>query len=60
LIFHPVVWWLDSKLTLEREMACDDMVLRRTENPNAYARCLATLAEKSFARRSIIMAHFLK
>jgi beta-lactamase regulating signal transducer with metallopeptidase domain len=56
LIFHPVVWWLDSKLTLEREMACDDMVLRRTENPNAYARCLAALAEKSFARRSIIMA----
>jgi hypothetical protein len=56
LVFHPLAWWLESRLTLEREMACDDEVLRHTGNPGAYARCLATLAEKSFARRSIAMA----
>ena len=27
LFFHPAVWWIDSRLALEREMACDDMVL---------------------------------
>jgi beta-lactamase regulating signal transducer with metallopeptidase domain len=55
LVFHPLAWWLESRLTLEREMACDDEVLRHTGNAGAYARCLATLAEKSFARRSMAM-----
>jgi BlaR1 peptidase M56 len=56
LLFHPLAWWLENKLTLEREMACDDVVLRHTEDANAYARCLATLAEKSFARRTVALA----
>jgi len=55
LIFHPVVWWLESKLTLERELACDDAVVRQTQKPGIYARCLATIAEKSFARRSVAL-----
>src|SRR3954454_6762566 len=42
LVFHPLAWWLESRLTLEREIACDDEVLRHTGNPGAYARCLAT------------------
>jgi beta-lactamase regulating signal transducer with metallopeptidase domain len=56
LFFHPLVWWLETKLTLEREMACDDLVLRRTHDPRAYAECLARLAEKSFARRTLALA----
>ena len=31
LFFHPAVWWIEKKLALEREMACDDMVLAGTE-----------------------------
>ena len=27
LFFHPAVWWIEKKLALEREMACDDLVL---------------------------------
>jgi beta-lactamase regulating signal transducer with metallopeptidase domain len=52
--FHPAVWWIERKLTLEREMACDDAVLAATAQPRAYAECLAHLAEKTFIHRSLI------
>jgi beta-lactamase regulating signal transducer with metallopeptidase domain len=54
--FHPAVWWLDKRVAVEREMACDDAVLAETRSPRAYAQCLARLAEKSFVRRSIALA----
>jgi hypothetical protein len=54
--FHPVVWWLESKLALEREMACDDLVVAATSSPRAYAECLVSLAEKSSGRRSFALA----
>ena len=55
-LFHPAVWWIDSRLELEREMACDDAVLAETANPHGYAKCLIGLLEKSFARRGWTMA----
>ena len=54
--FHPAVWWIDSRLTLEREMACDDAVLAKTGNPRAYAGCLVDLLEKNCAQRGWAMA----
>jgi hypothetical protein len=54
--FHPAVWWIERNLSLEREMACDDAVLAETENPRAYAECLAHLAERSFIQRSVALA----
>jgi beta-lactamase regulating signal transducer with metallopeptidase domain len=54
--FHPALWWLDRQLALERELACDDMVLATTQNAHAYARCLVGVAEKSFLRRGIALA----
>jgi len=54
--FHPVVWWIERRLSLEREMACDEVVLAETENPQAYAECLVSLAEKSFVRRGLALA----
>jgi beta-lactamase regulating signal transducer with metallopeptidase domain len=54
--FHPAVWWIEGKLSLEREMACDDAVLAETANPRAYARCLVSVAEKSLVRRGLAMA----
>lgn len=54
--FHPAVWWIEKKVTLEREMACDDAVLEETASPRAYAECLAHLAERSFVQRSIALA----
>lgn len=56
LFFHPAVWWIESRLSLEREMACDDIVLAHTENPRAYAECLLSVAERSFVRRGLSLA----
>jgi beta-lactamase regulating signal transducer with metallopeptidase domain len=49
--FHPAVWWIEGRLSEEREMACDDAVLAATENPHGYASCLVSLLEKSAAHR---------
>jgi beta-lactamase regulating signal transducer with metallopeptidase domain len=56
LFFHPAVWWVERQLSLEREMACDEVVLARTANPRAYAECLVTVAERSFMRRGLALA----
>jgi beta-lactamase regulating signal transducer with metallopeptidase domain len=55
-LFHPAVWWIENRLSLEREMACDDQVLAETANPRGYAQCLIGLLEKGVARRSVAMA----
>jgi beta-lactamase regulating signal transducer with metallopeptidase domain len=54
--FHPAFWWIGHGLALEREMACDDFVLAGTSNPQAYAQCLVSVAEKSFLRRGLALA----
>lgn len=54
--FHPAVWWMEKQISLEREMACDEAVLSHTNNPRAYAETLVLLAEKSFVRRSVMLA----
>ncbi len=54
--FHPAVWWIEKKVALEREMACDDAVLAETGSPRLYAECLARLAEKSFVQRTAALA----
>jgi beta-lactamase regulating signal transducer with metallopeptidase domain len=54
--FHPAVWWIDARLSLEREMACDDAVVAATGNPRAYAGCLIDLLEKGCERRGWTMA----
>ena len=42
--WHPAVWWLERRLELEREVACDEMAVALTGSAKAYAACLATLA----------------
>jgi len=54
--FHPAVWWIERKVALEREMACDDAVVAETASPRAYAECLAHLAERSFLERTVVLA----
>ncbi|MGH9516874.1 MAG: M56 family metallopeptidase [Terriglobales bacterium] len=49
--FHPAVWWIDSRLALEREIACDDMVLEQTTNARIYAASLVSIAEKVVAEK---------
>jgi beta-lactamase regulating signal transducer with metallopeptidase domain len=43
---NPALAWIESRLCREREMACDEGVVRRTQAPRAYAACLTSLAER--------------
>lgn len=56
LFFHPAVWWMERKMSLDREMACDDAVLAETGNARVYAQSLARVAEKTFLRRQVALA----
>ncbi len=49
---NPALAWMERRLCSEREMACDEGVLRRTHSPRAYAACLASLAERRIVRRA--------
>ncbi len=57
--FHPAVWWIENRLTLEREMACDDIVLAQTASPRAYASSLISFAEKLRFARGLALAQSL-
>jgi uncharacterized protein (TIGR03435 family) len=35
--FHPLVWWLETRLVDERERACDEEVVRWGHEPSVYA-----------------------
>jgi beta-lactamase regulating signal transducer with metallopeptidase domain len=49
---NPVLLWIERQLCLEREMACDEAVVRVTRAPRAYAACLTSLAERGVQRRA--------
>ena len=42
--WHPAVWWLERRMLIEREIACDEMTVRLTGCPKRYAACLTTIA----------------
>jgi beta-lactamase regulating signal transducer with metallopeptidase domain len=50
---NPVMLWVERRLCAERELACDDRVLRAHETRKAYAACLTRLAEYSMIRHSL-------
>lgn len=45
--FHPLVRWLLSRFEYERELLCDEMVVRRGVDPRDYARLLLEFARAS-------------
>ncbi|MDE3061810.1 MAG: M56 family metallopeptidase [Acidobacteriota bacterium] len=49
---NPALWWMEQRLCREREMACDEGVVRQTRAPRAYAACLASLAERGLAQQT--------
>ena len=42
---HPAVWWIDRRLEIEREIACDDYAVNITGGARSLALCLTKLAE---------------
>ena len=53
---NPVLLWIEHRLCAERELACDDQVLRQTRARKVYAGCLARLAEHSLVARGASLA----
>jgi beta-lactamase regulating signal transducer with metallopeptidase domain len=47
---NPALAWIERRLCREREMACDEGVVRLTRRPRAYAACLTSLAERRLER----------
>jgi GWxTD domain-containing protein len=43
--FHPLVWWLTSRLVDARERACDEAVLETNGEAQAYAEAMITICK---------------
>lgn len=50
LAFHPAAWLLRRQIQRTREMACDEAVVSRIQEPRAYARSILRIAEYATAR----------
>ncbi len=44
--FHPLVWWMGSRLVAERERACDEEVLRLGSEAQVYAEGILKVCER--------------
>jgi uncharacterized protein (TIGR03435 family) len=44
--FHPLVWWIGSRLVDERERACDQEVVRRCGEPQTYAEGIVNVCRR--------------
>jgi BlaR1 peptidase M56 len=42
--WHPALWWIDRRLRIEREIACDEITVAITGSAKAYAQCLLKLS----------------
>ena len=51
---NPALAWMERRLCREREMACDEGVVHRTQAPHAYAACLIALAERELQQRELL------
>ncbi len=53
---NPSLFWVERRLCAERELACDDSVLRSSCGRKSYAICLTRLAEYARTRRALSLA----
>lgn len=46
LFYHPAVWWISTRLRVERENCCDDLTVNLLGDPLNYGRALLALEEQ--------------
>jgi bla regulator protein BlaR1 len=44
--FHPLVWWIGARLLEERELACDEEVLRTAADAKTYADAILAVCKR--------------
>jgi beta-lactamase regulating signal transducer with metallopeptidase domain len=55
LFYHPAVWWVSFCIRRERELCCDDEVVRFAGDALCYARALTTLERLRSATPALAM-----
>jgi beta-lactamase regulating signal transducer with metallopeptidase domain len=56
LFHHPVTWWLDRRLRIEREYCCDDVAVAASRDRVGYVRALAELESLRLGLPSLALA----
>ena len=56
LFYHPAVWWVSSRVRIEREECCDDLAITATGDARSYARALVRLEEMRGAAPALAVA----
>ncbi|MEO1258939.1 MAG: M56 family metallopeptidase [Bacteroidota bacterium] len=54
--FNPAVWWISSRIRIERENCCDDMAVATCGNSIAYAKALVSLQEMHQAQPMLALS----
>ncbi|MBC5823551.1 MAG: hypothetical protein GIW99_05645 [Candidatus Eremiobacteraeota bacterium] len=54
LALNPVSWFVASRISSEREMACDDWVVSRSDSTEAFTRALTLMASRISARLPVL------
>jgi|GEM_PF-6092925 len=54
--YHPAVWWVSSRIRIERENCCDDLAVQVCGNSLQYARALTSLEEIRHSRTDLALA----
>ncbi|MFL6247075.1 MAG: M56 family metallopeptidase [Thermoanaerobaculia bacterium] len=57
MFYHPAVWWMSSRVRVERENCCDDLAVAVCGNPIQYARALTRLEELRASATLVVAAN---
>ena len=57
MFYHPAVWWMSSRVSIERENCCDDLAVAVCGNPIQYARALTRLEELRAGATLVVAAN---
>jgi protein involved in polysaccharide export with SLBB domain/beta-lactamase regulating signal transducer with metallopeptidase domain len=52
LFYHPAVWWLSRRISLEREMCTDELAVAATGRRGTYAETLELLGRRRLGERA--------
>jgi|HubBroStandDraft_1064217.scaffolds.fasta_scaffold57886_2 bla regulator protein BlaR1 len=54
--FHPLVWWIRTRLVAERERACDEEVVSLAADPEVYAEAILNVCKLYFESPVVCMS----
>ena len=58
LWFHPLLWWIERQLLRERELACDELVIRHRSVPEEYVSGILKVCRFYFSRGTAAVCEF--